>query len=129
MPNLCLRYPAAPVVLFKNYFDGFGMILLNMNVVTVPSALRFKNEFYVIGMILLSIDVVMVPFGLAWEDVGARFSDVVSLISVGYWSLDMILSFFMPYERGGVTISDCRVTSLHYVQRSFILASSGSPRF
>ena len=31
--------------------------------------------------------------GLAWEDVGARFSDVVSLISVGYWSFDMILSF------------------------------------
>ena len=81
----------------------------------------FKNYFDVIGMILLSIDVVMVPFGLAWEDVGARFSDVVSLISVGYWSLDMILSFFMPYERGSVTISDCRVTSLHYVQRSFIL--------
>ena len=45
----------------------------------------------------------------------ARFSNVVSLISVGYWPLDMILSFFMPYERDGVTISDCRMTSLHYV--------------
>ncbi len=81
----------------------------------------FKHYFDVIGMILLIIEVVMVPFGLAWEDVGTRFSDVVSLISIGYWSLDMILSFFMPHERGGVTISDCRVTSLHYVQRSFIL--------
>ena len=36
-------------------------------------------------MILFSIDVVMAPVGLAWEDVGARFSNVVSLISVGYW--------------------------------------------
>ena len=62
----------------------------------------FKNYFDVIGMILFSIDVVMAPFGLAWEDVGARFSNVVSLISVGYWSLGMILSFVRPYERDGV---------------------------
>ncbi len=80
-------------------------------------------------MIWLSVDVVRVPFGLAWEDVGARLSNVVSLVSAGYWSLDVILSFFAPYERDGVTISDCRMTSLHYMQRSFILASSGSPRF
>ena len=62
----------------------------------------FKNYFDVIGMILFSIDVVMAPFGLAWEDVGARFSNVVSLISVGYWTLGMILSFVRPYERDGV---------------------------
>ena len=83
--------------------------------------LLFKDYFDVIGMILLNINVVMLPFGLAWADVGARFSNVVSLISVGYWSLEMILSFVRPYERDGVTISDCRVTSLHYGQRSFIL--------
>jgi hypothetical protein len=59
----------------------------------------FKNYFDVIGMILFSIDVVMAPFGLAWEDVGARFSNLVSLISVGYWSHEMILSFVRPYER------------------------------
>ena len=35
--------------------------------------------------------------------------------AVGYWSLDMIL------ERSSFTRSDCRVTSLHYGQRSFIL--------
>jgi hypothetical protein len=81
----------------------------------------FKHYFDVIGMILLIIEVVMVPFGLAWEDVGTRFSDVVSFISVGYWSFDVILSFFMPYERDSVNMSDCRMTSLHYVQRSFIL--------
>ncbi len=62
----------------------------------------FKHYFDVIGMILLIIEVVMVPFGLAWEDVGTRFSDVVSLISVGYLSLDMILNFFMPYEGGSI---------------------------
>jgi hypothetical protein len=44
----------------------------------------FKYYFDVIGMILLSIEVVMVPFGLAWEEVGTRFSDVVSFISFGY---------------------------------------------
>ena len=59
----------------------------------------FKNYFDVVGMILFSIDVVMAPFGLAWEDVGARFSNVVSLISVGHWSHEMILSFVRPYER------------------------------
>ena len=52
---------------------------------------------------------------------GARFSNVVPLLSFAYWSLDVILSFFMPYERDGVNMSDCRMTSLHYVQRSFIL--------
>ena len=72
-------------------------------------------------MIWLSMDVVRVPCGLAWEDVGARFSNVVPLLSFAYWSLDVILSFFMPYERDVVHISDCRMTSLHYVQRSFIL--------
>ena len=46
--------------------------------------MAFKYYFDVVGMILLSIEVVMVPFGLAWEDVGTRFSDVVSFISVGY---------------------------------------------
>ena len=80
-----------------------------------------KYYFDVINMILLSIEVVMVPFGLVWEDVGTRFSDVVSFISVGYWSFDVILSFFMPYERDGVHISHCPMTSFHYVQRSFIL--------
>ena len=81
----------------------------------------FKNYFDVIGMIWLSMDVVRVPCGLAWEDVGARFSNVVPLLSFAYWSLDVILNFFMPYERDVVHISDCRMTSLHYVQRSFIL--------
>ena len=81
----------------------------------------FKNYFDVIGMIWLSMDVVRVPCGLAWEDVGARLSNVVSLLSFAYWSLDVILSFSMPYERDGVDISDCRMTSLYYVQRSFIL--------
>ncbi len=53
--------------------------------------------------------------------VGVRFSNVVSLLSVAFWSLDVILSFFLPYGRNGVNISDCRMASLHYVQRSFIL--------
>ena len=47
-------------------------------------------------MILLNINVVMLPFGLAWAEVGARVSNVVSLISVGYWSLGMFLSFVRP---------------------------------
>jgi hypothetical protein len=55
------------------------------------------------------------------EDVGARLSNVVPLLSFAYWSLDVILSFFMPYERDGVHISHCPMTSFHYVQRSFIL--------
>ena len=38
-----------------------------------------------------------VPWGLACEDVGARFSNVVSLLSFADWSLDVILSFFMPH--------------------------------
>ncbi len=58
----------------------------------------FKNYFDGVGMIVFSIDVVMAPFVLAWEDFGACFSNVVSLISVGYWSLEMILSFVRPYE-------------------------------
>jgi hypothetical protein len=80
-----------------------------------------KNYFVVIGMFWLSMDVVRVPCGLAWDYVGVCFSNEVSLLSVAFWSLDVILSFFMPYGRDGVNISDCRMASLHYVQRSFIL--------
>ena len=68
-----------PGALGALYREGLGEHLLRDR--------RLKDYFDVIGMILFSIDVVMAPFGLAWEDVGARFSNVVSLISVGYWSL------------------------------------------
>jgi hypothetical protein len=60
------------------------------------------------------------------EDIeGSNLLDLLDLLDMllpfAYWSLDVILSFFMPYERDVVHISDCRMTSLHYVQRSFIL--------
>ena len=60
------------------------------------------------------------------EDIeGSNLLDLLDLLdmllSFAYWSLDVILSFFMPYGRDGVNISDCRMASLHYLQRSFIL--------
>lgn len=76
----------------------------------------------VLAILLLVFDAVTVPYLLAWHVGGSRMSSISLRVSIGFWSLDMVFNFLIPYEsKRGLYITNCRKIAKHYMKRGFVL--------
>eukprot|EP00929_Paragymnodinium_shiwhaense_P012974 TRINITY_DN120841_c0_g1_i1.p1 TRINITY_DN120841_c0_g1~~TRINITY_DN120841_c0_g1_i1.p1 ORF type:complete len:762 (-),score=140.38 TRINITY_DN120841_c0_g1_i1:538-2823(-) len=76
----------------------------------------------IMGLLLLGYDTVMIPLLMAFDVERSQFLAIMEVVTMIYWTSDMLMAPFVGYyNRGNTIVMDLRSTAKHYLETWFVI--------
>eukprot|EP00913_Durusdinium_trenchii_P027349 g25658.t1 len=77
---------------------------------------NFKSLWSVLGMMFLIFDIIVIPLRFFNLPDWWSFADAMNVVTLCYWNMDILVSFFTGYYHRGILVMKPRRIAVHYLR-------------
>eukprot|EP00429_Kryptoperidinium_foliaceum_P019415 CAMPEP_0176045892 /NCGR_PEP_ID=MMETSP0120_2-20121206/22784_1 /TAXON_ID=160619 /ORGANISM="Kryptoperidinium foliaceum, Strain CCMP 1326" /LENGTH=982 /DNA_ID=CAMNT_0017379301 /DNA_START=78 /DNA_END=3022 /DNA_ORIENTATION=+ len=103
-----------------NFRDDFERRIGKMNWLVIDPNAKFYLFYSTTSLAILAFDLTLLPYLLAWDTYIAGFLFVAAWFTPTFWSLDIVLNFFIGHYREGVMVTDLPFVARAYLRSWFV---------
>ncbi|CAK9007706.1 Potassium voltage-gated channel subfamily H member 2 (Ether-a-go-go-related gene potassium channel 1) (ERG-1) (Eag-related protein 1) (Ether-a-go-go-related protein 1) (MERG) (Voltage-gated potassium channel subunit Kv11.1) [Durusdinium trenchii] len=93
----------------------------SVNNMVVHPTNKFKSLWSVLGMMFLIFDIIVIPLRFFNLPDWWSFADAMNVVTLCYWNMDILVSFFTGYYHRGILVMKPRRIAVHYLRTWFLM--------